>query len=495
MRFKYTSEEYEAVNFKNCIVSSEVVSILSCTGMTSHSKITKSAASSLLKQIFLLGTLLTLGACGSTQPSEQAPASNAPTSNKSAQKNVRQIESAIDPQVIAIMNQISNSLAKKNLQSGIWEQDISDYRSQKQVRATSKYVDLSDRVHTVSTENKCSSRQLRIVKQAMSYHPSSLPMLSVLLECANQYDLVNAQTSIADSIVLISNYLLENGQNGLTASTPIQVREVYEAEYLLDLAGIELFDTEMIVEKDRILILHHGLDSLTKDYSVTYADQTEFFISSIKATLSDSELSYFDDVSSIIDIKKQALLSSQHYAVQLDSYRNMLFEKQYEALIETINSRQHDTPIALAFLAQAHLALGTFDTQTSIQDDLVYYAELGIPDLQSVAGQVLLRMDAKNNVAIVAQAFRRTAEKIGLENASFLWVRTLLADAEFTLYLDVLASQLDQNALKAWETSLTNIASTHPQLTSSMRKRIKDFYNVLQAQQAGDIAMQGTMNK
>lgn len=460
--------------------------------MTSYSKIMKDKASSLTKQLFLLGTLSILGACGSTQPSNQQAVA---VSNASSPTEARQSASSIDSQAVSMLIQISASLARKNQQPDVWRKDISNYESQKVARATSKYVDLSDRVHTISDANKCSTRHLRIIKQAMVYHPSSLPMLSVLLDCANQYDMVDAQNSIADSIVSISSELIGSSQNGFSDNTPLKVREVYEAEYLLDLAGIDLFDTEMVVEKDRILIMHHGIDSVTNQYSLTYADQTDFFISSIKATLSDSELTYFDDISSIIDIKKQALLSSQHYAVQIDSYRNMLFDGEYEELLETINTRQHDTPLALAFLAQAHMALGTFDAQVNVQDDLVYYAELGIPELQSVASQALLRMDVEGNVGIVSRAFMRTVDKIGLENASYLWVRTFLADSEFNLYLDLLAKQLDSNVVDAWKQSLTNFAGTRPLLSSSLRKRIKDFYTVLQAHQASDIAMQGTPQK
>jgi hypothetical protein len=452
----------------------------------------KDKASSLTKQLFLLGTLSILGACGSTQPSNQQAVT---VINVSSPKEARQSVSSVDSQALNMLIQISGSLAKKNQQPDIWRKDISNYESHKVARATSKYVDLSERVYTISDANKCSTRHLRFIKQAMVYHPSSLPMLSVLLDCANQYDMVDAQTSIADSIVSISSELIGSSQNGFSDSTPLKVREVYEAEYLLDLAGIDLFDTEMVVEKDRILIMHHGIDSVTNQYSLTYADQTDFFISSIKATLSDSELTYFDDISSIIDIKKQALLSSQHYAVQIDSYRNMLFDGEYGTLLETINTRQQDTPLALAFLAQAHMALGTFDAQISVQDDLVYYAQLGIPELQSVASQALLRIDVEGNVGIVSQAFMRTVDKIGLENASYLWVRTFLADSEFNLYLDLLAKQFDSNVVDAWKQSLTNFAGTRPQLSSSLRTRIKDFYTVLQSHQASDIAMLGTQQQ
>jgi hypothetical protein len=173
----------------------------------------------------------------------------------------------------------------------------------------------------------------------------------------------------------------------------------------------------------------------------------------------------------------------------------MLFDGEYGTLLETINTRQQDTPLALAFLAQAHMALGTFDAQISVQDDLVYYAQLGIPELQSVASQALLRIDVEGNVGIVSQAFMRTVDKIGLENASYLWVRTFLADSEFNLYLDLLAKQFDSNVVDAWKQSLTNFAGTRPQLSSSLRTRIKDFYTVLQSHQASDIAMQGTPQK
>ena len=458
--------------------------------MTSQSTILKNKASSLIKQLILIGTLASISACGSTQSSDkQADRNISPT------KVLRTSAASSDPQALNMLLQISASLAQKNQQSDLWLKDINNYGSQKVARATSKYVDIVDRVHSVSEENKCSTRHLRIIKQAMTHHPSSLPVLSVLLECANQFDKTEAQAAIADSFAIISRELVKNGQTGFSQSAPLKVREVYEAEYLLDLAGIELFDTEMVVEKERILILHHGIDSVTSQYSLTYADQTDFFISSLKATLSDSELSYFDDISSIIDIKKQALLSSQHFAIQIDAYRNMLFDGNYKELIETINTRQQDTPIALALLAQAHMALGTFESQSTIQDDLVYYAELGIPELQSVASQALLRIDAEANVDIVKEAFMRTADKIGLENASFLWVRTLLADAQFNQYLNLLTRQLDSNVVDAWEQSLTNFASTRPLLTSSLRKRVKDFYNVLQAHQASDIAMQGTRDK
>jgi hypothetical protein len=440
---------------------------------------------SLIKISISILTLSLLAGCGSTSPSKGTNLSkNQAHTPNFTQQDILLFDQAIEP--LIALNQSSEN----------WADAIKVYSEQKNANATSKYVTYSSELHASSPSLRCNLRGITSIKNALAHHPSSIPVLSYALACAERYERKDQQELIAQSIGMIADELLKNSAIGDSKSSPMLVRELYEGEYILGLAGIEVYETEMLVEDDRLLILHHGIDQISNQYSLSFADQSDFFMHSFRSSMSKAGVKKTLPKSELVGIKQQTLLDGKHYSMVLWDIRQQLYSGEYLEVIKRIKENDYTTPSANAMLAQAYMASNSATGIKEIEDSLIYYANLGIPESQAVSAMMLLKMtdekgtdfsekrrldgtEALKDISLIVNSFKKSAAIIGLDNASLVWTRTLLGDEALGEYLHDIVSQLDANSIVGWQNALTYIQNSQKDRSIEFNKRIARFNTAL----------------
>lgn len=460
------------------------------------------------KLIIAVSFILLLSACGSTSPQSKLKAETNRTFNAG---NSDSGDASLEDMLL--LQKTVGQLQTYNLEPGRWNDIISAYANQNSDGANSTYNNESAKLHNKESSQRCDRSSIIAIANALANHPSSIPVLSYALACAERLALSEQQVVIAQSIGIVSEQLVNETGNGSNRSTPLFVRELYEGAYLLDLAGIEVFETEMLVESERILILHHGIDQITNRYSLSFADQSSFFIQSISASMHAATNNLSTEAkletSVMIELKRKALQDAKHYSMQLWDLRQQLFAGDYQQIIEQLSKQNRRSPIAVSMLAHAYIATENMSGLKSIEDDIIRYAELGIPESQSVAAMMLLKMKEPNgtsyrktrswddtdsdvnqdaDVTLVLQSFEQSVKFIGIENASLLWVRSFMGDPSVASYLPLIAEQLDTETLSAWQASVTYIAKSLDQRNIELNKRVNQFNRILNSASTNHIA-------
>ncbi|WP_412970938.1 hypothetical protein [Glaciecola sp. MF2-115] len=435
-------------------------------------------------QVLALGLL---GACGSTTPSGSPDLTKNSISSNAA---------SFTQQDIQLFDKTVQQLKELNQDRQKWATIIKAYSAQENLGATSRYVNYSTELHKTSVKQRCNRAGIINIRKALANHPSSIPVLSYALACAERFERSDQQAHIAQSIAIISEELLKQTARGDSRTTPILVRELYEGEFLLGLAGIEVYETEMIVENERLLILHHGIDQITSQYSISFADQSEFFMHSFNTSMSKAGLKKVLPKSELVNVKQQTLLTGDHYSMVLWDIRRQLYSGEYFKVIERIKENNYTTPSAYSMLAQAYMATNDSTGIPQIEDKLILYANLGIPESQAVSAMILLKMndehgndfsavrrlenkEAESDINLIVNSFKKNAAIIGLENASLVWTRTLLGDSSLGNYISELVSQLSPESIAGWQGALAYIQDSHNERSAEFNRRIELFNRAL----------------
>lgn len=444
-----------------------------------------------LLTLFLL--VLLLSACGSTSYKSEGT-NTRPELNKLDGSNV-----AVRQYTLQTFNEIVQVLDRHNSRKGNWDENINSYAQQTMAGANTRYLKFSSTLHNTLPDERCSSSSISTMQSALKNHPSSLPILAYALNCAERFELSEQQAVIANSIGIVAEKLLnaKGGGKGKSKSTPILVREMYEGEYLLGLAGIEIFETEMWLEKERLLILHHGIDQITNQYALIFADQSDFFFQSLSASFTKAGIEAMPKKDMLVSIKTKAMRDGGHFSMALWDLRQQLYAGNYDHVIEQIRTNNYNTPAAISMLVLSYLATGNDAGIAANENNIVLYAELGIPESQAIAAMLLMRMsdsaghrfdreltnttlsDVNQDVTLAIESFSKSVESLGVENASQLWVRTLLGDKSMKVYLPFIVSKLPAESRDYWSRALAYIAQSDYQQSDMLKQQLADFQRIL----------------
>lgn len=453
-------------------------------------------AKSTFQNLLLVCLLICISACGSTPTAKQPSSVNTPAlkANFASEEDIQLFQNTVD------------KLSKYNDDPAQWDIEMLEYFEQTSADSATRYGKFSSHMYNTPSIDRCDRKAIVTIQNALHYHASSLPILSYALDCAERFERTDQQSVIASSIAIVGEKLIKMTGKGESLNNPISVRELYEGEYLLGLAGIEVFDTEILVENDRLIIVHHGIDKIVNRYSLSYADQSAFFIRSMTASLSKDELNELPYKTSFINLKKSALHRGKHYSMQLWNLRQKLYGGSYKQVIDQLAPKKLISPLRISLLAQAYMATNDTAGIKTIENELIHYANLGIPELQAVASMMLLKMNnpdgsdftrihldelttaAEQDFALVIDAFNKSEETIGLGNASLIWVRTLLSDDDLNSYAPFIASGLSANAVDAWKQTLDYLAANQEEEQVELNNRIEEFARILNAVEAKQLA-------
>ena len=80
----------------------------------------------------------------------------------------------------------------------------------------------------------------------------------------------------SEAISIITEILLQNGI-GDAQQTSIATRELYEAQFMLQWADIDVFDVELVPTKSKNFLLNHAVDEVEGRYSYFYSDISTYF--------------------------------------------------------------------------------------------------------------------------------------------------------------------------------------------------------------------------
>ncbi|MDM7862202.1 hypothetical protein QTP81_16470 [Alteromonas sp. ASW11-36] len=330
------------------------------------------------------------------------------------------------------------------------------------------YVQLINSVDQFPEEQYCSSEMLAVVAKALALHPTSIAAHSMNRGCGT---IIGSEALVAESemaIAHITELLLANGTGG-TKATSIGTRELYEAQYMLQWADIEVFDVELVATKNKNYFLNHAVDTVNGGYTFFYSDIAKAFGTNM---YSITGYHYNDRLRA--SLLRMELLRSGEYSGVLYQLRDWLYRGDYQAVVDKVDNTDDISPVLVYLAAHAHFNLGNMDEFDILADRLIEYSQAGVTDAEIFLGLILLENNP-DELAMMNDMFARHNEYHGVENSVDFWLRVMVAHQALSDMHRQWLSQLPSDSRNALADGIRRWLDQYPSDNNAMKQRLEDI--------------------
>ena len=306
------------------------------------------------------------------------------------------------------------------------------------------------------TDTYCSDEHIQTMRRGLLLNPSSIASLVLQNYCAEQNGdkAVFEQTSV--DIANVADILLRTG-TGDTPEHAFVIRDLFEGQIILQWAGLDAFDMELVRLTQRTLLRIHTFDPQTNQYVPYYADNSDFILQNIRA-ISGLHPSSQDLAKMLADgllnVKAEPAINWQN--------KQWLRTNQSNKVMETFDQQAEHSAVATLIFAQALFNLGLHDELDNYLDTIITLSEQGFVDASAFVGQVLLSSQDELDTKDAANLFVVNADAIGTNETTRIWLEQFLSEPDPSPYFSALIRQLPENYYAYWHKLITRYSQQHP---------------------------------
>lgn len=343
-------------------------------------------------------------------------------------------------------NQLQVASAEK-----IWARELYLFRHATSVTSTHKYIAAQQQLDSVQPEDMCNIDYAELVDEMLRYNKSSLVANYIKFNCAERAGKSDLAEKYLDDMSGILQALLLEG-DGINIDRPIQIRELSEAYIILQLAGYEVVNVDVLLTGDKFVYRALCREQSSGQFEFRYLANFHLLrvvFDAKKNGLSDGQL-----LTNILSLYIRERFDSVLYA----HTRYLIAQRHYNEAEQILAQLPSDDPYRLALQASLELQRGTPDAIEPILTSLISLHEAGYPAASAVLAYWLLLQNETSAAAEESQSLLSDiAPGASLHvHYQYLFEFILLSDNYETLISRFLAANPSQNHLSA----LHHIAKT-----------------------------------
>jgi|GEM_PF-4567062 len=249
-------------------------------------------------------------------------------------------------------------------------------------------------IENLSVQASCSKQAHNLVDRALNLNVSSIRARYLQMYCEKD---PQKKAQIKSDILAIAQVLLSTG-SGESIASAIQIRELAEAYTLMSVLGWYVFDMELVVGNDeRIGYKLHALSYERDQFQYVYFDNhtllKKLYQSRTQEPLTNRKASL---------ITMRSFMSEHESSALAFIARNLMHRKEYQELIDTIESRYDEQPLLSVLYAEALLKTGRNKEAAELLGHIDIKSAPGFVDglvLQAMATQVIAILDDESDSA------------------------------------------------------------------------------------------------
>lgn len=331
------------------------------------------------------------------------------------------------------------------------------------------YVQKINAIDGYSEDQHCSDAMMADVAEVLRLHPSSMVAHSINRGCATlrgEQALIDASD---EAISIITEILLGNGI-GDTQATSIATRELYEAQFMLQWADIDVFDVELVPTKSGNYLLNHAVDEVEGQYTYFYSDISRYF----KAYMySVTGFKYNDRM--LAQLFRTELVKSGDATSSLWRLRNAMYSGDYDYVINNVVDNLNVTPIQIFLLSQAHFNKNNMDEFDALADRVIDYTQVGVVDAEVFFALILLENDIEQ-ISATNTLLSEHIDQFGAESTVDFWLKVLLAQDDISPSQQQWLAQLPDNMQADLTQGITRWTDNYPIENAAMQARLNSIY-------------------
>ena len=268
-------------------------------------------------------------------------------------------------------------------------------------------------IENLSVQASCSEHAHNLVDRALNLNISSIRARYLQMYCEKD---PQKKAQIKSDILAIAQVLLSTG-SGESIASAIQIRELAEAYTLMSVLGWYVFDMELVVGKDeRIGYKLHALSYERDQFQYVYFDNhtllKKLYQSRTQEPLTNRKASL---------ITMRSFMSEHESSALAFIARNLMHRKEYQELIDTIESRYDEQPLLSVLYAEALLKTGRNKEAAELLGHIDIKSAPGFVDglvLQAMATQVIAILDDESASAPIQATANGAGQLVNQTNPS-----------------------------------------------------------------------------
>ncbi|MCO7223552.1 hypothetical protein [Pleionea sp. CnH1-48] len=309
------------------------------------------------------------------------------------------------------------------------------------------YVKLVNQIHSVDVAKMCAPDNIRLYEDAYRINPSSLTAIAFMAECEN--DDSERESNLLDKLRYLMVSLLQDN-NGDSLEYPIEIRELFDAEILLEGANYRILDSVYVEHNKQVIMQYHVMDTETGEFEYRYFSLAKLLrqvYSGISGLLSQEN---------ILKITKATYLKNRYphtlNAVAMDHVNNGNLDKA----LSTINLYEEPTQISHILLSEIYLQKGENDNLDTLVDSLFEYSELGNINATVQLARIFWSLDSsKETEKQVKQLLARVDRQTQKGHGAYLLAQKIKQykgeQKSFKYWIELAVEQGHSDAQKAYE--------------------------------------------
>lgn len=269
-----------------------------------------------------------------------------------------------------------------------WQQAIADFAAAPRDEVLGPYMQLITNLNHHPEYSWCSDNILGLIDQALLLNPSSLVAYSMRYTCATRMHQLELKESYLKSINGLVR-ALRAGKAADSIENVVEIRELMEAQLLLQAMGYTVLDIEMVTQAGGLYYRYHVLDPIHTKVSTRYFSNLKF----MKRMLTNPNVSDH--------IAAQHLAS--HYRQQKMDFaltaqaKEQIARHQFDQALETLNQIEEYSMTKNLLKAQIYLYTQQDIDLKAIEKDLAIDAMSGYLDAKVTLAAIKLKEQSQEN--------------------------------------------------------------------------------------------------
>lgn len=274
-----------------------------------------------------------------------------------------------------------------------------------------RYFELTAVLDKWKDDQLCTNTHLKKLQEALDIHPAALHILRSQYRCLLHSEPQSVQgqlTAIETSLLAIAEVILGKGQ-GLTADSPIIVREMDEAAAIFDLAELTVIEIEMLVVQQRLMLRFYLQDPHNGVYQYRYVSMFEWLSEFMRRNglLSNDK----DQSQYVTSAAYQMYLANEFDFALLYRAKRYISTAQYAEAVSELRLMVERSHLATSTLALVYSLQRDNDALDTLVPELVLAHENGEPSASAALAMMVLVLDP--SAAAVQEAEQLLVEYSG----------------------------------------------------------------------------------